>query len=225
MTSRPFATVAIPAVCHVGTLNAADKGREHPGSYEGHGLSVALAEHAEHWERIAQLGGRAWWLLRRDDGRFLDARALTGPQRRSIRDWGQRQGLVQRATVWAYERHDDELGDTVSTLHDTKSGALQQADDEADPHGRVRRTVTLRATSRLRERLGVRAGTDVFDLLAVCYVEDEMPGLDGVWWNDPVSWMWAPRGVILPGRLAGWQARQVTRRQALEFADAQSGWV
>jgi hypothetical protein len=47
-----------------------------------------------------------------------------------------------------------------------------------------------------------------FDLVLNLYAEAELPDVDGVWWNerlDPDRHQ-APRGVILPSRIARWDA-------------------
>jgi hypothetical protein len=200
--------IALPAVAHIGTLNPADKGRDFAFSHEGHGLSVSVDP--EEWERIARLGGRQWHLLRKDSGRFLDYWALTRRQRLAITSWGIVRRYVVRKVVWAARLWDDELEETIVTYHETK----QLAREEQDGAGEVRRAGTLEATQLLSRRLGMTVGFDAFDHLLVCYVEDQHPQLDGVWWEDAHGPLSAPRGVIRPARIPDWTVTPLGRRDA-----------
>lgn len=192
-------------------LNPAEKGAF---SWEAHGLSVSV--HPQEWEAIAKLGGRSWHLLAGKDGEdgvFLDYWALGPRARRRIAHWGVARGLVSRRFVHARRWWDDELEDTMITLHDTRAAALDEAEG-LDPGG-VFRVVTYPATAQLERRIGMSAPAfDAFDALLVCHVEDEHPDLDGVWWADRHGPLSAPRGCIVPARLSHWSRRQLERTDA-----------
>jgi len=186
-------------VCHIGTLNPADKG---DFSWEAHGLSVSL--HPEEWEAIAKLGGLPWHLLERDGGVFLDYWALGRRARRRITHWGVQHGLVERQFVHARSWWDDELEDTMRSFHATRADAVEE-NDALDGEGNISRVVTHPGTAALEQRTGMTApDLDAFDAMLVCYVEDAHPDLDGVWWADRHGPLSAPRGCIVPARLAHW---------------------
>jgi hypothetical protein len=193
-----LAVLRIDRVAHIGSLDRADKGRH---SYEGHGLSVSVDPHE--WEAIARLGGLPWHLLSRTEGRFVDYWSLSTRSRRGIARWGLQRNYLQRRIAWSASRWDDELEDTFTTCHDTKQEALEELEVD-DQEGEVRRTTVLAGTAHLERRTEMSSPQDGFDLALVCYVEDHHPDLDGVWWQDRHGPLSAPRGVILPARLAQW---------------------
>lgn len=200
---------ALSRVCHIGTLNPAEKGTF---SHEAHGLSVSLDP--EEWEMIAKLGGRPWHLLARPGGVFLDYWALGRRARRQITRWGVEHKLVSTSYVHARSWWDDELKDTMRSLHATRADAVAD-DDEHDAHRCISRVVTHPGTAALQKRTGMSArDLDAFDALLVCYVEDEHPDIDGVWWADSHGPLSAPRGCIVPARLAHWSRRPLHRIDA-----------
>lgn len=209
-----FPTLAIRRVAHIGMLERADKQRS-SFSWEGHGLSVSV--HPEEWEMIARLGGRPWWLLENSNGRFLDFWALTDAQREEISRWGVSGGYAEQRIMWAAGYYDDELESRMVSYHVTR----ELADEEASEQGDVEEVLVLHPTERLSARLGMRSPSDCLDHLTVCFVEDECPTLDGVWWTDtyrPYA-LSAPRGVILPARLDDWAVEPLDRSCAVELLD------
>ena len=59
--------VHLDSVLHVGNFD----GNQDASSHEGHALSVSWCPEA--WTKIARLGGRPTWLLKKDEpGRFLE---------------------------------------------------------------------------------------------------------------------------------------------------------
>lgn len=205
----PLPIVALDRVAHIGTLDPADRGSVFSYSYEGHGLSVSVDP--EEWEAIARLGGLPWHLLSKPGGTFVDYWSLGARRRRQIAGWGVHRGYVVRRAVWAAEWWDDELETSLTSLHVTRREALGEVDDI---EGAVKRTVTLEATARLRRRLGMDVGLDVFDYVLECYVEDAHPEVDGIWWADAYGPLSAPRGVILPGHVSAWTAAPLPRSEA-----------
>jgi hypothetical protein len=48
---------------------------------------------------------------------------------------------------------------------------------------------------------------EVEQILATVYVSEMVPELDGVWWADELDdGRWAPRGVVVSGRIGDWVA-------------------
>jgi len=201
------ATVEFDEVFHIGTLRQEDKGKAHGSSWEGHGLSISLDPGA--WELIAKLGGAPWWRLRRSGGRFLDYWQLSAEERLQISAWAVKRGLAQWTRAWRLSYFDDELDDTMSILHEDEEDARLEAEDFDD--ARIEQVRVLSPTEELERRLGMPSHLDCFDHVLVLWVQDERPDLDGVWWEDSYGPYSAPRGVILPDRLASWRPERVVR--------------
>jgi hypothetical protein len=193
--------VRLSRVCHIGTLDPAEKGAF---SWEAHALSVS--RHPEEWEAIGRLGGRPWHLLERAGGAFLDYWALREKSRLRVALWGLGRGLVERRFLHARRCWDSELEDTLTTHHATRAEALAQADGDSEQ--KIRRVVAYLATETLEKRIAMKPPElDAFDALLLCFVEDEHRDLDGVWWADRHGPLSAPRGAIVPARLARWTRR------------------
>jgi hypothetical protein len=200
-----FRTYALDRVAHTGSMNPADKNSRYE-SYEGHGLSVCLPTDAERWEDIAELCGEPW-TLSKPSGCFLDRHSLTAAQRNAVEEWAIKRGYATRLLMWAaiveHEYEDGSVEKEIIYEH-TREDVLAEAACRGPVAGAVHTEMVIRGTPALAERLGMRDVQSCFDLLVVCYVEDELPDLDGVWWEDSYAYLSAPRGVILPGKLAGW---------------------
>jgi len=193
--------LSFDSVFHIGTLDLADKGT-HGSSLEGHGLSFAASEElVETWERIAKLGGQPTWRLDKPGARFVDAHRLSKAQRKEIKEWGVEEGYVELVTVWHAVRWDSEIEDETWSVHESK----EDAELELDEGGEIRRRRDLKGTAKLDQLIGQQAGLSCFDLLLVAYVE-QTTELDGVYWDDlDDGWYSAPRGVILPAKVAEWR--------------------
>lgn len=188
---------------HVGTLNAADKRRD---SYEGSGLSVS--RHPEEWREIARgiVSGDTWSGTRidRKPGRFVDVHALSHKQKAAIAEWGVTEGLATKCELHGFSYEDDELEETVSCVFLTE----EERDREVDGNDEAALFTQsgLQATDALR---AISAGEcppgTVEDMVLLAYVERETD-LDGCWWDDhlDVLCLSAPRGVIVPSRVALW---------------------
>lgn len=208
-TLRRPPLLRLPRVCHIGTLNPADK-RE--VSWEAHGLSVSL--HPEEWEMIAKLGGAPWHLLERADGVFLDYWALGRRTRRQITAWGVENGLLTRRYVHELTQPSEDEATVSTSLHATRKEALSECELDAQPVS-IRRVVAHSATEKLTHRIGRHLlGLDAFTEALVCFVEDEHPEIDGVWWEDEHGWLSAPHGCIIPARLERWSRRPLAREGA-----------
>lgn len=201
--------VSFDHVFHIGTLDPADKGA-HGSSLEGHGLSFAASDElVREWSRIAKLGGLPTWRLKNPSARFVDAHALSKPERKAVSDWGVEQSYVEPVTVWHAVRWDDEIGDETWFVCESK----EEAELEVEEGGEVRRRRDLKGTPKLDALVGQESGLSCFDLLLVAYVEVETD-LAGVYWEDLVDgWYSAPRGVILPAKVSEWQAEKVREPQ------------
>jgi hypothetical protein len=203
-----------PLLWHVGTLDAADKSSHFSSSYEGNCLSVSPCP--GEWERIAKLGGYQWWQLERPGALFLDAHGLDETQRTQVRDWALSEGLALERDSWCAELFwNDEVGYTESSAHPSRREALEDAYDHHETLRElidsVSRRTLLQPTEKLKTRLGMKLAEDGFDYILLCYVEDCLPELDGVYWDDRYGPWSAPRAGILPGKLAAWTATAIAR--------------
>ena len=205
-------------VYHIGEMELAGK---RTNSLEGHCLSVSLVPHA--WRQIARIGGRPLMGLRRIDEQapsLVDMRALGNqPELQDeIALWGKEQGLCVERDVWRAWRINDD-NEWCYSQHEGSEQAFYELDiDELSddieimPNGNrvIECVATLVGTDALMARVGCSdlASRDAFDYVALAWVEDTRPELDGVWWHeklDPIA-LSAPRGGILPTRLSAFVA-------------------
>jgi hypothetical protein len=187
---------------HIGTLNVTDKG---DWSYEGQGLSVSL--HPEAWQQIARLGGPVWDIP--TPARLLNLHELTEEQRKAITDFGLAAGYVEETIAYKVTWYDDEYEEDRYFLIADKEEAEEEADmREAD----IEETATFAATGTFPDTTVKAGATDVEDILATVWV-DQCTDLDGVWWEDrhDPDRLSAPRGVIVPNRVAAWVASATPR--------------
>jgi len=197
---------------HVGTLCPQDKGVR-GASHEGAGLSVS--EHPQAWVRIARLGGLPWWTLQRENNRFLDVHALSDAQRNALSQWALEQGLLCHVQAWQVSWFDDELGQEVYSIFETRAQAqieAPDADDASDTEGtspRIEAVLQWQGTAELAQRARRPHAKPFFehawDLAAVEYAD--FVGLDGVFWNDELApeCYSAPRAVIVPRQVCQWR--------------------
>jgi len=206
---RNLPTKSFRKLWHAGTLDAKDK---RAGSLEGAGLSVS--QHPREWIDIATLGAVPVWECTRAGNRFLNFHNIVPGLREEIVGWGLEHGYIVRGSVWRICWYDDEWDDELCADYASEDEA--RADAHADEKfSRVTKIEDPRravlATKKLQQRvLGAAHPTIVFDCLTTVYVEDAT-SLDGVWWADQLdlSRLSAPRGVIVPSRVASWQFRRV----------------
>ena len=187
------------ALTHVGLL---DPTRKKSVSQEGQGLSIS--EHPDEWRGIAGLTGNVWE-FEKDDGRFLDYRQLSAPQLTAITTFGLERGYVRQVP-----------GFTLSYVEDCEDVSLPyfsqaEADDEAvyvaENFGppTITEVTYLVATETFPDATVEEGQLDPEQILAAVWVSEEAPELDGVWWQDELDERrWAPRGVIIPGRISAW---------------------
>lgn len=198
MKPESLPTRQFETLFHVGTLNAADKGRQ-GRSLEGTGLSVS--ECPEAWRHIAKLGGLPLWELRRCNNQFLDYHALSPAQRTLITEWALAEGLAQRITAWERSWEDGESGEIYIALYQTR----YDAEKEAEEGEAIRAVPALRSTEKLDAYAGYELELlQVFDFLVLAYAEHL--DFDGVFWADTLAVyaLSAPRAVIFKDKLTAW---------------------
>lgn len=208
--------IHMPKVFHIGTLDPTQKATRFHESFEGPCLSVST--HPEAWRRIAKLGDAPMWELKHPTGTFLDIRTTLRASEfvRQLQHWGVASNWVQPQRAWLARWYDDESEDILQTTWDSRDAAEQEVADPTEilPDGEPALTpqTVFSATARLQEWLGYSPGLrDVTDMLALRWAEETCPLCVGAWWSDrlePASYS-APRGGILPSRLAEWAVRQV----------------
>lgn len=207
----------IPRVHHVGQIDAAGATK---GSLEAHCLSVSNCPMA--WRQIARLGDRPLHQLSKDDGTFLDViRCLETPEiRLAIENYGINAGYAQRSTLYRAWSYDSEDESWRFSLHKTENEAFTESDsggryetstevlgpDENTPGIESVQVLTGAMDLQLRTRQFSLESHDVLDLIAICWTEDCLHQVDGVWWAETYSpeSLSAPRGGILPSRLQRW---------------------
>lgn len=206
---RAVPTKSFKRLWHVGSLLAADKGRQ-GASQEGSGLSVSI--HPEDWATIARLGGYPTWDLHRPANRFLAFHKLSKAHREALQSWGIAKGYLILKPQWKLQYYDSEMDDECHCLFDTEEEARKEIPDwldESEP-ATVSEVTLPCPTTLMAERLGFDTRfCDATDMAATFWVEDET-SLDGVWWQDtyaPES-LSAPRGVIVRRAIPQWSITQ-----------------
>jgi hypothetical protein len=218
--------VAIERVTHIGEMNPA--ARDSTGqSLEGHALSVSTTPHA--WEEIATIGGRPWFELTNHDANFVDVLALLADETRTaaLRSWAQSEGLLrpeQQYRAWYLDTDSDEWHYFVADSREAAwseidTGEFDSPDDAPGPDGKpciepICQWVGTPALESAVGRVGLNQ-TESTDMALMIFVERHCPDIDGLWWTeqyDPLA-LSAPRGGILPDRLARWTATPVSRHR------------
>lgn len=197
-------TLAISTVYHVGTLAGVPDDRGH--SFEADCLSVSRCPSA--WRQIARIGGPTW-LLRNDDGRFIDVRRLSRRLRHDLERWAAACGYLETRRIYrAIVTRDDATGEPGYSWFESR----EQAEEEALEGERIRAVITTAATPKLLAARNTRRPhyeRDALDLIAMTWAAAS--GLDGLWWTenlDPLA-LSAPRGGIVASSLHNWTATQV----------------
>lgn len=204
-------TLTAKVVWHVGTMDPESKGTT---SFEGAGLSVSV--HPKAWRAIAKLGGLDLWRLTNPNGKFLDARKLTKSEKQAIIQWGVENQYVALQTtyrVWSTDEDGEEQYMEVPTREDAEEEAY--GDDTAIEEVSDAAIGTAKLVQRGKNPSVTRDLVGVFDILLTVWVEDTTD-LDGVWWKErlDVLGLSAPRGVIVPSRVANWKAEPVDWAEA-----------
>ena len=205
-------------VFHYGTMNPAQQPASH-GSLEGHCLSVSHCPEA--WCEIARLGGSMLFSLQKPDARFVDVLKVSRSKilRRHIEVWAIDNGLAEFATLYRAWVQDEESnwGYMLTTsaekalaecAWDDEDATQEEVEGPDGPGTAVEPVTVLIGTAKLTQRVRHYnlADHDAFDYALLCWIEDCLPDVDGAWWletYDPIAYS-APRGGILPSRLAQW---------------------
>jgi hypothetical protein len=202
----------IPRVWHVGTFNPADKGR---GSQEGAGISVSL--HPQAWQRIAHLSGEVYCLTKPSAG-FVDVRRCLRDRSimRAVCRWAAEQGYVERRTIYRFTYYDDEQEDWLQPSflahRETREEYDSWKEALASPvslHTFQGYAPTARMTRRaLHDQPPLAL---VKDFALAFFVEDLLPEIDGLWWDDDYrpSVLSTPRGALFAHKLALWTVARV----------------
>lgn len=202
--AKPLPTFTLDSVWHIGTLNPKDLHKNFPWSHEGHGLSVSTDP--DEWERIAKLGGYPRHELRKKGGNFIDFHNITASQRKAVSEWGITNGYVETKTLWRVHFEDTEEEETKYFTFEDEESAREEADSlGSDPDNDIKQTIGLKPTNKFHDKTGTRPTADCFDELLVFYADEELPNVDGVWWEDEYGDLSAPRGCIFPSRLNSWK--------------------
>lgn len=224
----------LPVVYHLGTLDAADRGKQHTVSQEGAGLSVSVTPSA--WEDIARLGGSRLNRMTRQDALFVDLNAMDDMLLSTIQGWARGAGLVEISPSWRLHEWDEETEEWRHWNFSSQEAALAQlseepapgeaedeflerlAEERGIPGGDIIQQVplwTLTEAGSLRAR-GFGRGEDATDMAVMFWAEDvlvkTMPGVVGVWWDhdlDP-SCLSAPKGAILPSKVTSFVASEIS---------------
>lgn len=207
VTQRPMPTRSFAQLFHVGTLNLTDKGTD---SHEGSGLSVSL--HPEEWMDIAEIGGDIWRATKAGN-RFLNFHRLSKTHRQIIHAWGEAHGYVTRQSLWRVNFYDEELEQENHVIFDNEEDAWEEADEMGTEPIEVRNSFVGTTKLWQRSRHSRAYPGFEFDLLCPIYAEDEL-NIDGVWWQDilDVARLSAPRGVIVPSKVASWTFTRISSR-------------
>lgn len=209
-------TLTAKVVWHVGTMDPESKGTT---SFEGAGLSVSV--HPKAWRAIARLGGLDLWRLTNPNGKFLNALKLDKKQKQAIIQWGVENQYVALKTtyrVWST----DEDGEEQYMEFPTREEAEEESygDDAAIEEVPGATIGTVKLAQRGKNPSVTRDPVGVFDILLTVWVEDTTD-LDGVWWKErlDVSSLSAPRGVIIPSKVASWKAEPADWAEAPDRDD------
>jgi hypothetical protein len=209
-------TIAHNALFHIGTFDPNQKSQTHnTTSLEGNGLSVSL--HPEAWREIARLGEEPTWILRHAESQvFLDVRSLVDTHWAAAMAWAFAEQLATHAQIIEVSWHDEDAEARSTMIFDDENpkdqaAAAAEFESQEDSSPKLHRRSAFRATPALNARIGFPVDIAcVRDMVMTLYVEDvlhETLGLQGCWWDDELDVYShsAPRGVIHPKALAGWQ--------------------
>ena len=129
----------------------------------------------------------------------------TFDQRGAISAFGIDRGYVNEVPAWEISAWDDEWEQERISVFLDEDDAAEEADEQG---GEVREIRTLVATSTFPDSTVKPGSSDVEQILATVWVEEQAPGLHGVWWQDDYDpdRLSAPRGVIAASKIGDWIA-------------------
>lgn len=167
---------------------------------------------------------------------FLDVHAAERDEatRSAIEAHGQRLGLaqpVQQWRAWLYDSEADAWGYLLCNSEAEAQAEVEEAECDAGPEGHpaVEAVIAWIGTPLLAARMRMVSlkGRPAFDLLALAWVEDTQPMLDGAWWRDAYdpAGLSAPRAGILPTKVPTWAARICDPVDDDEFEEQLNPWT
>lgn len=205
-----YPTLQIQKIYHVGTLNTNDKNNN---SYEGAGLSISNCPSS--WRTINPFTKGKTFLLKKNNGLFLNRHSLKEEHIEAIYKWGVENDYVKEKLLYQVETYYDDLQQSYYSNHETYKEALIEADDDPEAITKINGYIS---TKKLEEETMNSKSLDPLDLLITVY-SDKVLNLDGVWWNDmlDIYCLSAPRGVIFRDKLSEWNATEVKDYSIIEL--------
>jgi hypothetical protein len=228
LAGHPIPTIKLAGLTHVGQL---DLSLKRSWSLEGQGLSVS--QNPEAWEEIARLGGNPTWSLPMEKAIFLDYHALTAEQKTAISEFGVEAGYIEIVPGFEVTWWDDEDEMDRCAVFLTIEEALLETDgyqteDGDDPQ--VTGTAQMIATATFPDPTVKEGETGVDQILATVWVSELAAERAGIWWADDLAGVWwdddldvdrlsAPRGVIVPSKIARWIAGATPYEEPTDDSD------
>lgn len=201
-------------VFHVGALDPQAK-LDNPGRSSLEAFCLSVSEEPDDWRNIAELGDAPEWGLSRPGSLFVDALALTDPQRREIETWAVERGYGERQEMWRAYQYDPEAEEWRYSNHEDMYAALDEADEDVEPGDGPAKdgTCVEKADGLVLTDEGMNAlqcwGDRSFGLDgAIILFSREVlakldPGIVGIWWEedyDPLN-LSCPRGGVFPEKV------------------------
>jgi len=194
-------------VWHIGTTILAQK---KPDSHAGSGLAVSL--HPRSWRRIAKLAGPLF-RFEKANGVFADMRAcFCLPQlMQQVWEWAQRERYALWQPLYHVTYYESEAQEWRRLTFTEKEQALAEYEalrqDELD--ARYEEGFGYAPTERMRVEMIHTTPPLAFaqDFAVFLFLENCLPQLDGVWWDDEhrPELLTAPHGAIFRHQLSSWR--------------------
>lgn len=210
---KPFATIELNHLFHVGEIDPNDSAITSRSSYEAFCLSVSM--HPEEWSRIARLGGRTTWKLERDQSKFVDVHAFDSEQIDQVRDWAVMNEIALEQSLWK-AWITNENGEWCYLICESKQEAIHETEDADIEIGNgpaldgtcVEEFFDLVLTEKgmaMLERWGDPKSGYEGALILFCrqILAPSDRDIVGIWWKDdydPEN-LSCPRGGIFPERI------------------------
>lgn len=206
------AFMKIDAVCHVGSMDVANKTNR--SSLEAMMLSVSVDP--EEWASIARCGGPEW-TLNREGAEYLDAHSLSDDEMDDIRIWAVEKGYAEEKDIWRAWSFDSESEDWRYMQFETKEAAEYEVEDDIDEDVKCEQTEDGHPVEKVSKMVLTDAGMSALERwqdklsgdegIVILWAREEMLPLHdnmvGIWWpeiHSPED-LSCPRGGIFPERL------------------------
>lgn len=195
---------------HVGHLDGTRK-KPHV-SLEGDGVSVSKSiEDVAAWRKIGRLDGDLWELTKKHPY-FL---RWSLPAQRTAERWCLKNDWLRPMKRFQVSWFDDEMGQEMFSLYDTREEAEDNADD-VDVEEVESVALGPKGVAYWRKAFTSEPDNSLADALAIVWYA-EAQNFDGVWWDeafDPDRYS-APRGVIFQSKFPTWTKRRIDARGSL----------